>query len=84
MQTNVKIPIRMVEVNNSTSTFTLKVDKKQLTRSIRKLGLFTIFVLMGVLLFVTYTSESYQFWSLVKVSVPVGLVAVIAFKSKHP
>ena len=81
MQTNVKVQDRAIRVLNHSSTITLKIDKKQIVHASRKLAILLLFVTLWALLFTTYNTNSYQFWTLLKVTVILGLVAFVANKS---
>ena len=78
MQTNVKITTRAIRVDNDPSTLTLKIDKAQLITFARKLSIVLLFAVLGVLLFVTYGSDGFQFWPLVKVTAIIGLITFVA------
>lgn len=80
-QMNVKMHARVIQVSNHTSTFTLKIDKRQLADSSRKIATALLFLTLGLLLVTTYTSENALFFPLLKVTGIISMVAFIAFKS---
>lgn len=81
MQTHVKVQSRDFKVNQEQSTFTLKIDKRQLVSAIRKLITVLLFLTLAVLLTTTYNTQNPQFWSLLKVTLIISMVMFIAIKS---
>lgn len=81
MQTNVKAPDRAISVLNHTSTITLKINKKQIVNTSRKIAILMLFMILGALLFTAYKTNSFQFWTLLKVTAILSLVAFVAQRS---
>lgn len=83
MQTDAKVSTRAIRVANHSTTITLKIDKKQVVNTIRRLTLLLFFLTLGTLLITSYNKDNSQFWPLLKVSVIIGLVAFMAIKSNN-
>lgn len=83
MQTNAKVQDRAISVFNHSSTITLKINKKQILSTLRKLAVLALFTTLGALLFTAFNSDSSQFWPLLKVTAILLMVAFIAKKSNN-
>lgn len=81
MQTDVKVSTRAIKVVNHSATITLKINKKQVVNTIRRIAVLLLFLTLGALLISTYNKDNSQFWPLLKVTLILGLVAFLAFKS---
>lgn len=83
MQTNVKLPMRAIRVNNGNSMITLKIDKNKLALTFRKLAVALLFIILGVFLVITYNSGNPQFWPLLQAAGILTMIAFIAIKSNN-
>lgn len=83
METNVKIPMGAIQVNNGNSKLVIKIEKSELATTVRKLAVVLLFIILGVLLATTYNSGNSQFWPLLKTTGILSLIAFIASKSNN-
>ncbi len=84
MQTSLKIPEKAIIIDNGNSNITLKINKKLVANSLRKVALIVLFVTLAVFLVLAYTSQNPQFWPLLKVAAILGLIGIVALKSTNP
>jgi len=83
MQADVKTTSRNIRISNEDSSAQLTFNKVQLIPAIRSIMAVLLFIALGVFLMRTYVSGSPHFWSLLKVTGILMMVASIAFLSHN-
>ena len=83
MQADVKTTSRNIRISNEDSSAQLTFNKVQLIPAIRSIMAVLLFIALGVFLMHTYVSGSPHFWSLLKVTGVLMMVASIAFLSHN-
>ena len=83
MQTNVKLLSNPIEVHNNPVVLTLKINKKELFEFIRNISAVVLFLILGILLVTTYSTDNPLFWPLLKAGIILMILAIIITKSKN-
>jgi len=81
MQADVKTTSRPIQVRNEDSSVQLAFSKVQLIPAARSVMAVLLFLALGIFLMRTYVSGSPHFWSLLKATGILIMVASIAFLS---
>jgi len=79
MQADVKTTSRPIQVRNEDSSVQLAFSKVQLIPAARSVMAVLLFLALGIFLMRTYVSGSPHFWSLLKATGILIMVASIAF-----
>ncbi|NBC08229.1 MAG: hypothetical protein GVY26_13630 [Bacteroidetes bacterium] len=82
MQADAKTTSRNIRISNEDSSALLPLNKVRLIPAVRSVMAVLFFVALGAILMRTYVSGSPHFWSLLKVTGILTMVASIAFLSQ--
>lgn len=83
MQANVKTPSKTIRISNEDSSAKIPFNKVQLIPAIRSVMVVLLFLALSVFLMRTYVSGSPHFWSLLKATGILTMVASITFLSHN-
>ncbi|MCK8521307.1 hypothetical protein M0D21_07005 [Aquimarina sp. D1M17] len=82
METDIKLPPKMIHIRNGESRLILEIDKVKILNSIQVVGLITfLFAFTGALI-VSFYYESPLFSELIKAGFVMSLVAFIVFNQR--
>ncbi|WP_046744892.1 DUF6095 family protein [Kordia zhangzhouensis] len=83
LSSSLESKITPIRIYNNTTFFSIKIHKKWLFKWIRYVAVALLLVAYGSTIFISYQSNSEQFWTLLKVGMILIFISIIALIQKQ-